>query len=96
MKLKSIILALFLTVGMTFSYANGTNNNVPANEAISTNYNLVEKVSASSISFTNIVYSSVEEDCKWKKFIKVTTTTHFFLGFHVGTTVTTEFIWLCV
>ena len=96
MKTKSMTLALFLTVGMTFGYASGSKTNLPASEALYTSFDLVEKVDVSATSFTYVNYFSIEEDCKWTKFIKVTTTTHLFLGYHVGTTITTEFIWLCV
>lgn len=41
MKTKSMILALFLTVGMTFGYASGSKTNLPASEALYTSFDLV-------------------------------------------------------
>jgi hypothetical protein len=90
MKLKSLILAMFLTLGTASSFANVTNNTTFCNNA------KTELFYNSTIS--EVSYLAIEEsdDCKWTKYIRVTTTTYFIGSYHIGTSVTSEFVWRCV
>lgn len=83
MKLKSLILAMFLTLGMTFSYANVTSNEVKTNETKN------ELFFTSTVS-NEVTYSINEDDCKWYMITHIHTTNYFVLGYWVGSSVETD------
>lgn len=97
MKLKSLILAMFLTLGMASSFANGSTNNLTVNESSASFSNLIEKFDLSNeLASTEVSYSIVEEDCTWTKFIRTTIRHKSLWGVFHYTEVEVEIIWRCV
>lgn len=95
--MKKILLMLTLTLGITFSFANGSTNNLPVNESSTSFTNLIEKIDLSKeLVSAEVNYLSVEDDCTWTKYIRVTTRTYIVWGFISVTEVETEFVWRCV
>lgn len=74
---------MFLTLGMTFSYANVSSNNVKVNET------KTELFSTSTV-LNEIIYTNYDDDCKWYFVTTIKTTTYFLLGYAVLITVETD------
>jgi hypothetical protein len=82
MKLKSFLFVTFFSIGMAFSNANPTTNNVNAENVVTELYAEFTEVS--------IIDVSTFDDCEWYSVTTITTTTTFFLGYPVLVHITTK------
>lgn len=88
---KLLLIFTFLLLGIPFSFGKGVEN---SNRLITT-----ELINKNELLTTKVTYDTHfynEDECKWTIVTTITTTSYFFLGYHVGSSVTTTTTIACL